>query len=153
MDLWPSRAEVVCAISRQGCHGFSSLSRALPAPLGQMKEIPQGVIGCETAASLSRSPGPALALGEAKFPTLPWVSLLSMARAVQAGWARGMWVCDRSWCGTGELLDKSSCAVQCLKPVSMPSLPCHCTMWPVKQQTMWHKYFIFHIKSFKFTPI
>lgn len=119
MDLCPSRAEGLCAIARQGCHGFSSLSQALPAPLGHSEG---DVIGCETAASLSRSPGPALALCGAKFPTLPWVSMLVHGCAVcRGGWAQGdVCVCDRSWCGMGKLLDKSSSAVQCLKPVSKP---------------------------------
>lgn len=78
MDLWPSRAEVACAIARQGFHGFSSLSVALPAPLkhSEGKGYLKGGIGCETTASLSRSPGPPLACSETKFLTLPWVNML-----------------------------------------------------------------------------
>lgn len=47
-----------------------------PLPTVVGRECPEGVIGCETAASLSGGPEPTLALCEAKFPTLPRVSLL-----------------------------------------------------------------------------
>lgn len=154
MDLWPSRTKVVWAITRQGFHGFSSLSGALAAPLDHSdgKGVPQRCDRMWDSSQLVREPWTYTGTLQSKIPDSsmgvhaghwPWLSSVQGS----AGGCVCVCVCDRSWCGTGKLLDKSSCAVQCLKPVSRPCYCHRCITWPLN--VMKHKYFIFRLLFFR----